>query len=131
PFLAAPIPPPADSEHICSHVAPIGLFQHSEAQEDAIAQWRSAVYSAPSHWTPADPLQRGFPPDSVPRAVGWPLSNSSRHGTCLRTAWPGERQASRLSRTPPHDPDYPRKDLHSGTSTPLMFTTLLQGAAPL
>src|SRR5690349_16853782 len=83
--LAAPVPPPADSEHIDPHVAPIGLFRRSEVQEDAIAQWRSAVYAAPAHLTPPGPMPPGFPPDSVPRAVGWPLSNSSQYGTDLRT----------------------------------------------
>ena len=58
-----------DFEHIGLHVAPIGLSQHSEVQEDAIAQWRSAVYAAPAHLTPPGPMPPGFPPDSVPRGV--------------------------------------------------------------
>src|SRR5947209_2299459 len=127
PSLAAPVPPPAGSEHICPHVAPIGLSQQSEVQEDAIAQWRSLGYSAPVHLTPPGPMPPGFPPDSVPRAIGWPLSNSSQYGTDLRTGSPGERQVLRLSHIPLHDLDLPRKYLAVGASRRLQFPLLDQG----
>src|SRR5712691_6541394 len=69
-FLVSRIPLPADSEHIDLHAEPSGFSQRSEAQGDAIAQWRSVVSPPLLYQTPSGPLQPGFLPDSEPEALG-------------------------------------------------------------